>query len=185
VVLFAGNLGYIAVLDTALDAAKLLGNDSNIIFLIVGEGNAKAALLERAEMMGLSNVRFLPTQPQEVLPNMLGAADLCLVTLNRHLGQLNVPSKTYSIMASARPVLAAVPDDSEIARLVQKADCGVWVPPEDPQALAQIIKKLSKQPELLDRYGSNGRRYVTAHFSRRTVTRRYHELLHQVTSKRR
>jgi len=61
-------------------------------------------------------------------------------------------------------------------------DCGVWVPSEGPQALAQIIKKLSKQPELLDRYGSNGRRYVTAHFSLRTVTRRYHELLHRVTS---
>jgi len=180
VVLFAGNLGYNAVLDTVLDAAKLLGDDSNIIFLIVGEGNAKAALLERAEMMGLPNVRFLPTQPKEVLPDMLGAADVSLVTLNRHLGQLNVPSKTYSIMASARPVIAAVPGDSEIARLVKEANCGILVPPEDPHSLAKAIKSLLKQPELLKRLGANGRKYVCENFDRKILTRHYHQLFHQV-----
>ena len=180
VVMFAGNLGYIAVLNTVLDAAKLLQHDSHILFLIVGEGNAKAGLVERAETLRLTNVRFLPTQPKEVLSEMLGAADVSLVTLNRHLGQLNVPSKTYSIMASARPVLAAVPEDSEIIRLVQEADCGVWVPPEDPESLAQAIQRLSQQPELLQGYGANGRRYVVEHFDRQKLTTRYYELLHEV-----
>ena len=180
VVLFAGNLGYIAVLDTVLDAAQLSKHDSNIIFLIVGEGNVKSRLVKRAELMGLTNMRFLPTQPKEVLPDMLGAADVSLVTLNRHLGQLNVPSKIYSIMASARPVLASVPDDSEIAWLVQDADCGVWVPPENPHSLAKAIQSLKKQPELLKRLGANGRQYVCENFDRKILTRHYHQLLHQV-----
>ena len=184
VVMFAGNLGYISVLDTVLDAAELLKHDPSIVFVIVGEGNAKSRLVERAELMGLANVRFLPTQPKEVLPEMLGAADVSLVTLNQHLGQLNVPSKTYSIMASGRPVLAAVPDDSEIARLVQEADCGVWVPPEDAQSLAKCIQSLSKQPELLERLGANARSCVAAHFDRPMLIRRYHQLLHQVGEKR-
>jgi colanic acid biosynthesis glycosyl transferase WcaI len=180
VVMFAGNLGYIAMLDKALEAAKLLENEPHIRFLIVGEGNAKAGLVNRASELGLRNVRFLPTQPSEVLPEMLGAADLSLVTLNRRLGQLNVPSKTYSIMASARPVLASVPEDSEIARLVKEADCGVGVAPEDPQSLAQAIKHLSRQPEKLRTYGANGRRYVEEYFSRRKLTAQYHDLLRQV-----
>lgn len=184
VVMFAGNLGYNSVLDTVLDAAELLKHDSSIIFVVVGEGNAKAGLVERAELMGLTNVRFLPTQPKETLPEMLGAADVSLVTLNRHLGQLNVPSKTYSIMASTRPVLAAVPENSEIAGLVQEADCGVWVPPEDPKSLAQAIKTLSQQPELLERLGTNGRNYVVSHFDRRSLISRYHQLLHQVANKK-
>jgi colanic acid biosynthesis glycosyl transferase WcaI len=181
VVLFAGNLGYISVLDTVLDAARQLQDDPRVRFLIVGEGNAKPGLVERAQALGLSNVEFLPTQPVAVLPEMLAAADLSLVTLNRQLGQLNVPSKTYSIMASARPVLAAVPQDSEIARIVQEADCGVWVPPEDPRSLAEAIRRLAQQPDLLQRYGANGRSYVTQHFARRTVTGRYHQLLHELT----
>ena len=82
VVKFAGNLGYISMLDNVLDAAKLLRQDGRIVFLIVGEGNAKPALVKRAQRMGLNNVQFLPTQPKEVLPQMLGAADISLVTLN-------------------------------------------------------------------------------------------------------
>jgi len=180
VVMFAGNLGYISVLDTVLEAAKLLQDNERIIFPIIGEGNAKSGLLERAKALGLSNVRFLPTQPKEVLPDMLGAADVSLVTLNRHLGQLNVPSKTYAIMASARPVLASVPDDSEIARLVKEANCGILVPPENPHSLAKAIQSLKKQPELLKRLGANGRKYVCENFDRKILTRHYHQLLHQV-----
>jgi colanic acid biosynthesis glycosyl transferase WcaI len=180
VAMFAGNLGYISMLDNVLEAAGRLQSEEKILFLIVGEGNAKAGLVRKAEEMELTNVRFLPTQPKAMLPDMLGAADISLVTLNRELGRLNVPSKTYSIMASARPVLAAVPQDSEIAGLVGKAQCGVWVLPEDPRALADKIRTLSRQPEYLDRLGSNGRDYVCKHYSRQKLTQRYHDLLCEV-----
>jgi colanic acid biosynthesis glycosyl transferase WcaI len=178
--MFAGNLGFIAMLDNVIEAARLLQDEPHIQFLIVGEGNAKPGLVSLASELGLKNVRFLPTQPKDVLPEMLGAADLSLVTLNRHLGQLNVPSKTYSIMASARPVLASVPGDSEIARLVRVADCGLGVPPEDPRALAEAIRSLSRQPEKLLGFGANGRRYVKAYLDRRGLTAQYHQLLSQV-----
>jgi colanic acid biosynthesis glycosyl transferase WcaI len=180
VVMFAGNLGFNSVLDTVLSAATLLQHEDRIVFLIVGEGNAKSGLMERAETLGLSNVRFLTTQPKEILPEMLAAADISLVTLHRSLGQLNVPSKTYSIMASGRPVLASVPEDSEIARLIDEADCGVCVPPEDPQSLASAVKTLAKQPKVLERYGMNGRNYVVTHFDKSKVISRYHELLREV-----
>ena len=180
VVMFAGNLGFIATLDKVLDAAKLLEDEPHIQFLIIGEGNAKPGLVSQANELGLKNVRFLRTQPKEVLPEMLGAADLSLVTLNRHLGQLNVPSKTYSIMASARPVLASVPEDSEIARLVKVAGCGLSVPPEDPYSLAQAIRDLARRPEGLQFYGANGRRYVEKYLNRRSLTAQYHKLLHQI-----
>lgn len=184
VVMFAGNLGFIAVLDTVLDAAKLLQDDARIYFLIVGEGNAKPALLERTRTLGLPNVQFLPTQPKDVLPEMLGAADISLVTLDRRLGQLNVPSKTFNIMASSRPVVAAVPDNSEIFRLIQEAGCGVCVPPEDPKRLAQTIKDLSNQPEKLEQYGKNGREYVVEHYSRPELIRQYRNLLKEVAEGR-
>jgi len=182
VVMFAGNLGFNAVLDTVLDAAKLWEDEDRTRFLIVGEGNAKKGLVERAQALSLSNVDFLTTQPKEILPEMLGAADISLVTLNQYLGQLNVPSKTYTIMASGRPVVASVPENSEIASLVRQANCGVWVPPEDSHALAHAIKRLSQQPELLKQYGANGRRYVVTHFDKTTLMNHYHQLLHEVVN---
>lgn len=184
VVMFAGNLGYISVLDTVLGAAKLLQHDPRFLFLIVGEGNAKPGLLKQSQELALTNVHFLPAQPRKVLPQMLGAADVSLVTLNRHLGPLNVPSKIYSIMASARPVVGAVPEDSEIARIIREAKCGIWVPPEDPQSLAEALEGISQQSELLQHYGANGRHYVEKHLDRHILTRRYHELLHRVAGPR-
>lgn len=184
VVMFAGNLGFIAMLDNVIETARLLQNNSSIQFLIVGEGNAKAGLVNRANELGLRNVRFLPTQSKEVLPEMLGAADLSLVTLNKQLGQLNVPSKTYSIMASARPVLASVPLDSEIASLVREADCGEGVPPENPAAMAEAISRLAAQPEKLRQFGDNGRRYVEENLSRRRLTAQYNDLLREVAARK-
>jgi len=181
VVMFAGNLGFIAVLNTVLDAAKLLQDEARILFVIIGRGNAKPDLIERAKALNLTNIRFLSTQPKEVLPKMLAAADISLVTLDRRLGQLNVPSKTYNIMASNRPVLAAVPPDSEIAKLVQEAGCGVCVPPEDPKSMARAIKDLLNKPEDLERYGKNGRSYVVANYSRPMLIRKYRQLLHEVS----
>jgi colanic acid biosynthesis glycosyl transferase WcaI len=83
-------------------------------------------------------------------------------------------------MASARPVLAAVPDDSEIAHLIPRAECGVRVPPEDPGAMARAIQGLSTKPEELQRLGDNGRSYACKHFDRKIVTRQYRQLLHEV-----
>jgi len=182
VAMFAGNLGFNAVIDTVLDAAEILQNHSTIQFVIVGNGNAKPALVKRADALNLSNVIFLQTQPKETLPEMLAAADISLVTLHRRLGRLNVPSKTYNIMASGRPVLAAVPEDSEIARLVKEADCGVCVPPEDPKSMAQAIKEISSHPEALEHYGQNGRKYVVENYSRNALMKRYRKLLHEVAS---
>lgn len=180
VVMFAGNLGFIAMLDNVIEAARLLQNEENIQFMIVGEGNAKAGLVDRVNQLRLGNVRFLPTQPKEALPEMLGTSDLSLVTLNKQLGQMNVPSKTYSIMASGRPVLASVPLDSEIAGLVRLADCGVNIPPEDPHSMAQAIRSMAAQPEKLRQYGANGRRYVEEHLSRQRLTASYNDLLREV-----
>lgn len=183
VVMFAGNIGFISVLDTVLNAARILKDRSDIQFLIVGEGNAKAALIKKADDMVLPNVRFLPTQSPKILPEMLAAADVSLVTLDHRLGHLNVPSKTYNIMASGRPVFASVPADSEIARLVKEADCGITAPPEAPPALAESIIKMQSDPKELERLGKNGRRYVVEHYAKDKIIRQYRELLHEIGRK--
>jgi colanic acid biosynthesis glycosyl transferase WcaI len=180
VVLFAGNLGVLSGLDVVLDAARQLQDQPQIQFLIVGRGNARAHLVQRAEELRLSNLRFLPTQPREILPEMLAAADLSLVTLDPRLSDSNVPSKTYAIMASGRPILAAISPENEVARLVREVECGIWVPPDRPDRIAQAILEAAQQPDRLEGYGRNGRAYIVAHNARPMLTRRYHDLLHEV-----
>ena len=172
-VMFAGNIGLIAGLETVLEAAAALRCRSDIRFLIVGEGNAKAALLARAQKMDLPNVTFLPTQPREMLSEVLGAADLHLVTLKRQMSTTSVPSKSYGIMASGRPMVAAVDPGSEVCRLVAEANAGVCVPPERPQQLAQAIEALCDAPERRRVLGENARSYVVRYYAKEMLTERY------------
>jgi len=124
VVSFAGVLGHSQDLDVVLEAARILnggrwkmedgswkaeGGDwqsairnpqSEILFLIVGDGVEKARLEAKAQQMGLDNVRFLPMQPREKYPAVLHASDVCLATLHAEVKTPVVPSKILSIMAA-------------------------------------------------------------------------------------
>ena len=180
VVLFAGNLGFAADLERVLGAARLLRGESRFVFLLVGSGSAKPALMQAAEGERLSNVVFVPTQPANKLPEILAASDLSLVTLKKDMGRVSVPSKIYSYMASARAILACVPASSEAKRLIEESGCGVWVPPDAQQALAQAIVEMSRDPSLLELMGQRGRQYAMKHCSRSAALAAYHRLLHDL-----
>jgi colanic acid biosynthesis glycosyl transferase WcaI len=180
VVLFAGNIGFAAGLEVVLQAADLLRREENLVFLIVGEGSAKHGLMELARSLGLQNVRFETTQPRERMSEVFGCADVSLVSLRSRMGALSVPSKTTAIMASARPVLAVVPSDSEVRRVVERSECGRWLAPEKPEALAAEIKSLRRDGDRLESLGRNGRAYAAAHFARSEIVATYHRLLRDV-----
>jgi len=177
VVLFAGNHGYIAALDKIILAAEILQETSDILFLFVGEGSVKSELMRYADEKRLENVRFLSTQPEQQWLEMLAGADLALVSLRADLAELNVPSKVYTLMSAARPILASVPDDSEVASLVLSAKSGIICTPEDPEALASSILKMKDSPNLLDEYGRNGRKYLIETFNRNLQTKKYLSIL--------
>lgn len=184
VVLFAGNVGYASGLDSVLEAAALLQDDPRIVFVIVGEGSAKQSLSRRAEQSGLMNVTFLSTQPAEAFPGVLASCDIALVPLKKGMGSLSVPSKTLAIMAGGRPVLASVPENSDVRRMVTEAGCGIAIPPEDPHALAQAVRALARGAEGLADCGQKARAYVMKNYSRSAMTGRYHALLQEVASRR-
>ncbi len=110
VVLYAGNVGFSQSLEMVVDVAGLL---PHLTFLINGDGAARASLEDRAA--GLPNVRFSGYQPIERLPEVLATGDIHLVPLRAGLGRVSVPSKTYSVLAAGRPVLAAIDAGTEAA----------------------------------------------------------------------
>jgi len=179
VVLFGGNVGFSQGLDNVLRAAGILqqkGRD-DIRFLIVGEGASKASLQQQAEEMALHNVRFLPFQPYEDLPDMYATADLCLVPLKKGFSAESVPCKVFTIMAAGRPILASVDPDSETADVIHSADAGQALPPEDEHGIAAAIEAAAADPEQQARRGMNGRRYVVAHHGLDRIGDLYEESL--------
>lgn len=166
VVLYAGNLGYNSALEDVLDAAGRLRETGLVSFVIVGEGVRKADLQAQAARLHLSNVLFLPFQPRQALPEMLAAADVGLVTLNARSHATSLPSKTFAIMSSARPILAITPENSEITQLLEQHGCGVSVPPDQPEQLALVIEKMVAGDYSLNLMGEAGREVLLRKYSR-------------------
>jgi colanic acid biosynthesis glycosyl transferase WcaI len=122
-------------------------------------------------------VQFIPFQPRERLPEVLATADISLVILKHGIGTDSLPSKTFSIMASGRPIIVSVEADSEISKLIKKADAGVWVPPEQPSKLAEAILTLKQDNALRDRIGHNGRIWAEQRHSLQIATEQFEKLL--------
>ena len=180
VALFAGNVGMSQGLESVLEAAALLRNERDILILIVGNGASKAGLQEQAQEMGLENVRFLPYQPYTRVPELYSASDIGLIPLRRGFTNDSVPSKLFTVMGVARPLIACVDSHSETAHVVAESGCGLCVEPENPQALAKAILTLYRDKELAMQMGKRGRTHVEAHYTRESVACQYQDIFARI-----
>ena len=171
VVMYAGNVGFSQSLEMLVNAAREL---PQLIFVINGEGAARESLKKSAH--GLSNVRFGDYQDVSRLSEVLATGDIHVVPLKRGLGSVSVPSKTYSILASGRPVLAAVDLDTEVPRILAAADAGVCVEPDNSASFISALRAMTLDPKTLSEMGERGRKWVENHASPASVAQRYEAL---------
>jgi colanic acid biosynthesis glycosyl transferase WcaI len=181
---YVGTLGMAHGLETLISAAgelqQLLPNSR---FLLVGEGAEKTRIVELAVARGLTNVEFLDQQPRQRIPALISAADLCLVMLKKtEVFKTVIPTKLLEYMACERPVIVAV--DGQARQIVEDAGAGVFVVPEDAQALANAICDLAHNPGQRRQMGANGRRYIMANLSREQTARHYIAVLEQLIAAR-
>ena len=172
VVQYAGNVGYSQSLEMVIAAARVM---PSLTFLINGAGAALDSL--RALADGLSNVRFSGYQPIARLPEVLATGDIHLVPLKAGLGRVSVPSKTYSILAAGRPLLAAIDPGTEVPRVLAESGGGVCVPPDDSAAFCDALHGLVADPDGRHRMAVAGRRWVEQAASPTAVARAYADLV--------
>jgi colanic acid biosynthesis glycosyl transferase WcaI len=165
VVSYAGTMGWAQDMGTIIDSASRLREDSNILFLLVGDGIEKEKAQKEAEKLGLDNILWLPMQSFSVYPQILAASDVSLVNLHPELRTPVVPSKLLSIMAAGRPVVASLPLESDARPIMVEAGCGSFVDAGDGEALARAIQHIAENPALASEMGKRGRTFVEAHFS--------------------
>lgn len=177
VVLYAGNVGFSQSLEMVVDAARSFPQAT---FLINGDGAARTTLEERAA--GLVNVRFSGYQPKERVPEVLATGDIHLVPLKLGLGRVSVPSKTYSILAAGRPVLAAIDPGTEVPRMLAASGGGIAVPPDDVAAFDAGLRQLLAEPAAAAAMGAAGRTWVLGAASPRAVAVAYEQLIRSLGS---
>ena len=171
---FVGTLGRANVLETLIDAARLLGPDEAQV-VIVGHGPERDQLVARAA--DLRNVAFVGAIPKCEVAGTVALFDACYVGYRRSsLYRFGVsPNKLYEYMAAGRPILFAADAANQP---VSEADCGRTVAPEDPAALADAIRSLAAAPaDERERLGANARAYVEQRHDYGRLARELAEIL--------
>jgi putative colanic acid biosynthesis glycosyltransferase WcaI len=172
-VMHTGNMGKKQDLFNVVRAAELSQGMPELVWLLVGNGEERAAIEEEIAQCNLRNLRLLPLQSVDGLAEMYSAADVLLLNQKATMKDAVIPSKLLTYMAAGRAVLAAVSEKSEAARLIKHARCGLRVPAEDPQALVDAVLMLRRTPDLRQRFGANGRVYADQNFTKQRVLQEY------------
>jgi colanic acid biosynthesis glycosyl transferase WcaI len=180
-VLHTGNMGKKQDLMNVVRAAELSRDDLNLVWLLVGQGEERPVLENEVSRRNLTNVRLLPFQPRESLPQMYSAADVLLLNQRAKVEDAVIPSKLLTYMAAKRSVVAAVSEKSEAARQICRAKCGLVVPAENPEALVAAILKLRRDPALRRELGANGRTYAEKHFTKQKILQEYDQFFKRFT----
>jgi glycosyltransferase involved in cell wall biosynthesis len=172
VVSYFGTHGMAHGLETVLKAANTLENQSSILFLLAGDGAERDRLLALRDKMKLKNVMMLSQLPKEKMPYLLAASDACMVLLIKNdLFKTVIPSKIFEAMAMRRPIILGV--DGECRKIIEAANCGICIEPENSQHLAQAVLQLFSNSELSETLGNNGRNVLEEKYDRDKLAKKF------------
>jgi len=176
VVSYFGTFGLAQGLVTILETAERLKNNSDIQFLLIGNGADREKLLNFKDKFNLENVTILKPIPKEELVSYYSISDLMLVPL-RNLTLFNsaLPSKMFEIMAMGKPIVHTV--DGEARRLLEKEGIGRYVEAENPAKLAETILSITSDSEWLSSAAVKGRNLVENKFNRDELASEYLRIL--------
>ena len=176
---YVGTHGMAHGLGTVFRAAEKLKDSPQFVFLLVGDGAERDALVKTKESLGLKNVIMLPQQEKSRMPEIIAASDVNLVLLKKaDLFKTVIPSKIFEAMAMERPLILGVEGESKA--IIEDADCGICIEPENDDELVGALRKLHDEDGLGMRLGKNGRKCVEKRYNRDFLAAEYLTLLRDV-----
>ncbi len=172
---YIGTHGLAHGLETALEAARML-RDEGVHFVFVGEGARKQALKSAAA--DLENVHFFDRRPREIIAEMYNELDAAMVLLrDTPLFRTVIPSKMFEIMGTATPIVLGV--EGQARTILEAAQAGIAIPPEDARALADALLRLRDDSTLRSEAGKNAYRHVCENYDLDALARSYLTILQE------
>jgi glycosyltransferase involved in cell wall biosynthesis len=170
VVMYSGNMSLAHPLETILEAAAMLADRPDVVFMFIGGGHGKRRVAEFIERSGAANIRLLPYEPLERLCYSLSAADVHVVSMGDDMVGIVHPCKVYNAMACARPLLLVGPSESHAGELIRRYGIGSRVDHGDVAGAAgAILEMASAGSAALAEMGRRARAAVEQDLSKATL----------------
>jgi colanic acid biosynthesis glycosyl transferase WcaI len=178
IVLYSGTLGLKhnpALLANTASHYQALNRD-DVMVVVATQGLGAEFLQREAKHRALRNLKVLPWQPYERLPEALSSAEILTAIIEPDAGLFSVPSKVLSCFCAGRPIVASIPSDNLAAQTIQHAKSGIVVEPGDERGFIAHIDQLLADPAKADEMGRNGRAYAEEKFDIGRITGRFLKL---------
>jgi colanic acid biosynthesis glycosyl transferase WcaI len=179
---YAGNMGRTHGLETLVESAARLAEDSTTHFLFVGSGAKKKWVEQESERRKLGNITVLPNKPREEQIEFLNACDAAIISFVPGMAGISVPSRMYNVLAAGKPILAVADESSELARVVLEEGVGWVVAPNIPGNIVAAIRAAKANRALAEEMGRRGRAVAIKKYSLEKAIDAYCGIIQEVAS---
>jgi len=178
--LHIGSLGFIHNVDYIIDAAfNLKSLNSDILIILIGDGNEKLLLQKKVAQLNLNNVLFLGQMPKKAITPWLSNCEGTLfTTLNNKVQNTSSPNKVFDSFAASKPVIQTT--EGWLKDLFIESNCGINVNPNDPREMADAIIEYVKDERLAIQHGLNAKELAENKFNRDKLAVKYLDFINQL-----
>ena len=155
IVQYSGNIGVTHNVETLIEIAEVLKDNTEILFQIIGRGPRKSKLEKLVKEKNLPNCVFLPFQTDDMFPYSLSAADVGVVILDETTSKGSVPSKSYNLMSYGIPSLYIASKDSQLYEYTKKYEHGACFSKNELKVVTEFLKNLSTNSLFYNEISSN------------------------------
>lgn len=163
--MYLGNNGPVAGVEFLIQSFVSAGIENSQL-IIAGGGSRTDWCKELVNSLWATNVKFMPV-PDGKVPEIQDKADVLLLPVKKGGALSSIPSKLPAYMFSSKPIIGSLDKESDTAKAIVDADCGIVTEPENGSELVDAMKEMALwNRSLLDEKGKNGFNYAIENFSK-------------------
>ena len=182
-IMYAGNIGHAQDWEPLLKIAKNLSSQ-DVEFYVIGEGVMKSYLKEQINLLNLKNIHLVSYQNRDLMPSLIAYADLHFIFMSTDMEGQGFPSKVYTIMACAKPLLVISGENTPISNFLKPVQCAYMINEKKIEdqcsKIEEIIKRLLNDKSELLSLGQNGFIHIENTYSKNIVTKQYVDLANKI-----
>jgi colanic acid biosynthesis glycosyl transferase WcaI len=182
-IMYAGNIGHAQDWEPLLSIAKELLH-KKVEFWIIGEGVIKGYLEQQITKLGLCNIHLIPYQEREQMPLLVAYADLHFIFMTPKMDGQGFPSKVYTIMACAKPLLVISGENTPIFKFLKPINCAYLIDEEESKnktiKLLNVIDSFITDKTKLTKLGNSGFLHIKEKYTKEIVTSKYVHLIKEL-----
>jgi glycosyltransferase involved in cell wall biosynthesis len=176
-VLYSGNMGSSQDMETILQGILEFKNHEEICFVFSGHGNKLEYVKNFLSSNNIKNSQVFGFLTGQDYSDILNISDLCIVSLEKGIEGLGVPSKTYGYLAAGKPVLSIMNDETDIAKDLYEYKCGVNIIQEDILGFRNAVNSYFNDPELVKTESRNARELYESKYTKKININKYYDLV--------